>query len=136
MSRNDVNANDWLISASLAATGNLVTSTGTQFRTMGLLGYNGFSLTVQTLAGSTAVGTIFVQCTDIIGPSEHDPNVPWVNMNYPNTSTPVSIVISSGANSYNVQVWGVATKIIRLNYQRTSGTGNLNAGITCRANSR
>lgn len=137
MARNDSQSPEWIVNASLATTGNLTTPNAPLFAHQSLLGFNAFSITLSTPPGSTAVGSIKVQCTDAVGRDLNNPNVPWVDMNYPNSTTPIpAIAIASGANSANLQIYGVGCKYIRLRYTSTSGTGTLNAGITCRANSR
>lgn len=134
--RNDVN-NPTLVQATLSTTGTLNGSDGLP-AVVGMLGLQALSITVQTLSGSTAVGSIAVQCTDLIKDwtGNIDPNIGWAPMNYPGTATPVTIAIASGAATVNVMVPNIACKAIRLVYTATSGTGSVVIGVTGRANSR
>lgn len=147
MSRNDVSRVDFVTNWVLPATGTSIlgqlptnayqTIQGT-FSFQSVLGLDNMSITLATAAGSTAAGTITVQCTDF-GLTENDifdPSIPWVNMNYPNTTTPISQAIASGQNTYNLQFSNSGVKWIRLLYTATSGTGNINAALSGRANSR
>jgi hypothetical protein len=145
--RNDVSRVDWVQNWVLPATGttllgqlptNTVQTIQGTFSVQALLGLDNLSITFQTQAGSTAAGTLVVEGTDFAA-SDYDvfnPNTPWVALNFPNTTTAVTQAVLTGSNTYNIQLSNTGIKWIRVRYNATSGTGIINAAVTCRANSR
>ncbi len=145
--RNDVSRPDWVVAQALPAAGNVLLTrnrtaeavSALPFAFQDMMGLNNLSITFSTRTGSTAVGSLTLECTDfpqgeqVYGVAT---STQWAAMNYPNTATPITIAVATGQNTYNIQLSNTGCKYIRVRYTATSGTGTLDAAISCRANSR
>jgi hypothetical protein len=121
---------------SLAATNYLANgATGSKpYEIITMVGCNHLSFTAQ-ITGSTPAGTLLFEGTDFGYATEvYQQNI-WAPLNQPGTTTQYQIAVAAAAN-YNIQIPNLGVKFIRVKWNYTSGSGNLNAAVTCRANSR
>lgn len=104
------------------------------YEIISLVGCNHLSFTPQ-VTGSAPTGNFAFECTDFGYPTEVYQNNIWAPLCQPYTQTQITLPISAAGN-YNIQIPNLAAKFIRVKWNYTSGSGNLNAAVTCRANSR
>lgn len=104
------------------------------FEYVPMVGCNHLSFTA-TVLGSAPTGNFTFEVNDWDFEQDIYRNSNWAPLNQPYTQTALSLPISAAAN-YNIQIPNLAAKFVRVKWNFTSGSGTLNAAVTCRAISR